>query len=71
MMQHSGHDGSGPKMPPLPFNQMMCPGCGKIAEAEFMGGMGSAQCSPFHCYECGWTEGEDEDPHNIVLTNDE
>lgn len=73
MMQHGGHDG-GPKMPPLlPYTQIICPGCGKIAEAEFIGnGVGMQQISPFHCYECGWTEGDDDDdPHNIVLTNDD
>jgi len=66
MMQHGGHDGAPKGPPPLPFDQMICPACGKIASAEFVdNGVGNVQCSPFHCYDCGWTEGEDDDPHNI------
>jgi hypothetical protein len=54
-----------PAIPPAlkrPWWVMNCPKCDSLAECETIDiGVGLTQCTPFHCQDCGWTEG-DHDP---------
>lgn len=47
-----------------------CPKCPGIAECETAdNGVGTVKCGPFHCFDCGWTEGEPvEFPDNALDT---
>ncbi len=61
---HNPGDVPPPTIPPAlkrPWWVQDCPKCGALTECETVdNGVGLVQCTPFHCMDCGWTEGDDD-----------